>query len=143
MFCCCLRAQALAVALQSPSNQPCRWDLHGGIEDAYCFPPGSVRGDDLTMDVAKTLLQIATPETVLSASEGLPDALLRGYIEDQEHFDFRQIVLRGDDGDDVDVAQGDLASAVNTCMLRCVRVCGRVCECTCVGVRASVFLLCL
>ena len=48
------------------------------------------------MDVASTLLQVATPETLLQHQPSLPPALLRSYLEEQEHFDLARVVFNTD-----------------------------------------------
>lgn len=67
--------------------------VSGDMEGMY-LPPGAIRAEEVTMEAAKTLVQLATPEAVLNAQYSLPVELLQSYIAEQEHFDFAKAVLR-------------------------------------------------
>jgi hypothetical protein len=65
------------------------------------FGVGSFTFDELVVDAASTVLQIATPTAILSAQSKLPNRLIAAYLEEQEHFDVAKLVtdVGGDFGD--------------------------------------------
>lgn len=56
--------------------------------------PGSFYHDKLVMDIASTVLQIVTPETILEFKNSLPHQLTRQYLNEQEHFDLSRVLLQ-------------------------------------------------
>jgi len=65
------------------------------VQDAHTplLAPGSLARDSLAMQAAVTLNQPATTETMLEASPKLPPALSSVYLQEQEHFDLRKLLV--------------------------------------------------
>ena len=95
---------------------------------------GSFSHDKLVMEIAGTMLQIATPEAVLDAKDRLPAELMQAYLNNQEHFDLPNVLLnttpRGGSAADAagdargtaaDTVRGvDLKSTIDLALYRCV-----------------------
>lgn len=94
--------------------------------------PGAFVRERLVLDVASTVLQLATPESVLEARPVLPQSLLMAYLNKQEHFDVPRVVTRvvsevrpsdGVTGAAEVVGGVDVQHVVDVSVYRCVGVC--------------------
>ena len=92
--------------------------------------PGSIVYDKLVYEVAATVLQLATPETMLDAQLKLPPVLTQMYLDNQEHFNLSKVVCdvsprvpgrtaSGEPNSAVEAAYGtDIKGLVDACLYR-------------------------